>query len=64
MNTQARDPQFANYINEIAESVQWPDATFTIKPWEAATSVVVALYEAFASPDRAILQHALNGIAF
>jgi phosphoribulokinase len=64
MNTQARDPQFASYINEIAESVQWPDATFTIKPWEAIASVVVALYEGFASPDRAILQHALNGIAF
>jgi len=26
--------------------------------------VVVAFYEAFATPDRVILQHALNGIAF
>lgn len=64
MTTQARDPQFASYINEIAESIQWPDASFSVKPWEAVVGVAVALYEAFATPDRVILQHALNGIAF
>ena len=26
--------------------------------------VVVALYEGFATPDRVMLRHALNGIAF
>lgn len=64
MTTQARDPQFASYIDEIAESIQWPDPSFTVTPWEAAVGVVVALYEAFATPDRVILRHALNGIAF
>lgn len=64
MTTQTRDPQFANYINEIADSIQWPDASFTVTPWEAAVGVVVALYEAFATPDRVMLRHALNGIAF
>jgi len=64
MTTQTRDPLFASYINEIAESIEWPDASFTLKPWEAAVGVVVAFYEAFATPDRVILQHALNGIAF
>jgi len=64
MTTQTRDPLFANYINEIAESIEWPDASFTLNPWEAAIGVALAFYEAFATPDRVVLQHALNGIAF
>ena len=64
MNTVIRDPQFANAVNEIATSIQWPDVSFTLTPWEAAVGVVVAFYEAFATPDRVILRHALNGIAF
>lgn len=64
MTIQTRDPLFASYINEIAESIEWPDASFTVKPWEAVVGVAVAFYEAFATPDRVILQHALNGIAF
>lgn len=64
MTTQTRDPQFADYINDIADSIRWPEAAFTLSPWEAAVGVVVALYEAFATPDRVMLQHALNGIAF
>jgi hypothetical protein len=64
MTTQTRDPQFARYINDIADSIRWPDASFTLTPWEAAVGVVVAFYEAFATPDRVVLQHALNGIAF
>jgi hypothetical protein len=64
MITRTRDPQFASYINEIAESIQWPDPSFTVTPWEAVVGVVVALYEAFATPDRVMLQHALRGIAF
>lgn len=64
MNTVIRDPQFANAVNEIATSIQWPDVSFTLTPWEAAVGVLVAFYEAFATPDRVILRHALNGIAF
>jgi len=64
MTIQTRDPLFASYINEIAESIQWPDGSFTLKPWEAVVGVVIALYDAFATPDRVMLQHALNGIAF
>jgi len=63
MTTQARDPQFASYINEIAESIEWPDASFTVKPWEVIVSLMVALYEGFATPDGATVIHALNGIA-
>ena len=64
MNTVIRDPQFASAVNEIATSIQWPDVSFTLSPWEAAIGAVIAFYEAFATPDRVILRHALNGIAF
>ena len=64
MIAQTRDTNFAAHINQIADAIDWPDAAFTVSPWEAAVGVVVALYEAFATPDRALLQHALNGIAF
>ena len=64
MIAQTRDTNFATHINQIADAIDWPDAAFTVSPWEAAVGVVVALYEAFATPDRALLQHALNGIAF
>ena len=64
MTTQTRDAQFASYIDEIADSIRWPEGSFTVTPWEAVVGVVVTLYEAFATPDRVILRHALNGIAF
>jgi hypothetical protein len=64
MTTQIKDPQFANSIEEIAVAIQWPDASFTLTAWEAIAGVVVAFYEAFATPDRVMLRHALNGIAF
>jgi hypothetical protein len=64
MTTETRDPQFAISVNEIVDAIQWPNPTFTLSPLEAAVGVVVAFYDAFATPDRAILRHALNGIAF
>ena len=64
MNTQIRDPQFATAVNEIATSIEWPDTSFALSVWEIAVGTVVAFYEAFATPDRVMLRHALNGIAF
>jgi hypothetical protein len=64
MNTDIRDPQFAISIAEIAEAIRWPEPAFTLHPIEAAIGVLVTFYEAFARPDRVMLQHALNGIAF
>jgi hypothetical protein len=64
MTTQARDRQFASSVNDIAAAIEWPDASFTLTPWETIVGVVVAFYEAFATPDRVMLKHALNGIAF
>jgi len=64
MTTQIRDTQFASSVDEIVAAIQWPDASFTLTPWETVVGVVVAFYEAFATPDRVMLRHALNGIAF
>jgi hypothetical protein len=64
MTTEIRDPQFAIGVNEIVDSIVWPDASFALSPLEAVVNVMTALYEAFATPDRVILRHALNGIAF
>ena len=64
MIAQTRDNNFAEHINQIADAIEWPEAAFTVSPWEAVVGVVVAFYEAFATPDRVLLQHALNGIAF
>jgi hypothetical protein len=63
MTTQTRDPQFESFINDIADSIRWPEAAFSVSPWEAVVGVVLAVYEGFATPDRATLGHALNGIA-
>jgi len=64
MTTAIKDPQFATAVNEIANSIQWPAASFELRPWEAAIGALIVFYEAFATPDRVMLRHALNGIAF
>ncbi|UCF46733.1 MAG: hypothetical protein JSU89_06000 [Myxococcales bacterium] len=64
MTTEIRDPQFANAVNEIVTSIQLPDVSFTLSAWEAVVGAVITFYDAFATPDRVILRHALNGIAF
>lgn len=64
MITEIRDPQFASFVEEIADSIRWPDASFAFTPWQAVKDVVVAVYEALATPDPATLRHALRGIAF
>jgi len=63
MNTEIRDPQFATAVNQIANSISWPDASFSVTPWEAAVAVVAAFYEAVATPNQVIVRFALNGIA-
>ena len=63
MNTEIRDPNFATAVNQIASSIRWPDASFTLSPWEAAVGLVTAFYEAVTTPNRVIVRFALNGIA-
>jgi hypothetical protein len=64
MTTHTRDPFFATYVDQIADSIRWPDPSFTVTPWDAVIGVLAALYDAFSAPDRATLHFALEGIAF
>jgi hypothetical protein len=64
MTIQTREVEFAHHIDQIAEAIRWPDASFTVTPWDLIVGVAVTFYEAFATPDRVMLEHALNGIAF
>lgn len=63
MNTEIRDPQFATAVNQIANSISWPEASFSVTPWEAAVGIITAFYEAVTTPNRVIVRFALNGIA-
>ena len=44
-----RDPQLASHVNQIAESIRWPDASFTLSPVEAVIRFVVTLYAGFST---------------
>lgn len=64
MTIEIRDPQFASHVDQIANTIQWPDASFALSPLEAVVGFVVTLYAGFSKPDPVMLQHALRGIAF
>lgn len=64
MTTKMRDPQFATYVDTIAESITWPESTFRLSSWEAFVGTLVALYQAVSAPSPVILQQALRGTAF
>jgi hypothetical protein len=64
MTTGIRDPQFASFVEEIAESIRWPEASFALNALEAVIGAVITFYDAFATPDPVMLGHALRGIAF
>jgi hypothetical protein len=64
MSTQVKDPQLARYVDEIAQSIHWPETAFTLSLAETVMGLAVTFYQAFATPDRVMLEHALKGIAF
>jgi hypothetical protein len=64
MSTEIRDPQFASYVDTIASSISWPEASFRLTLWETLVGTVVAFYHAASTPNPVVLQAALRGIAF
>ncbi|MGD8316553.1 MAG: hypothetical protein PVH21_10170 [Myxococcales bacterium] len=64
MTTEIRDPQFASYVDAIAESIRWPSQSFRLSVWETLVGAVVAFYHAASAPNPVVLQAALRGIAF
>jgi len=64
MTTEMKDPQFASYVETLADTVTWPEGTFRLKSWETFVGTLVAFYQAVSRPSPVILQQALRGIAF
>lgn len=64
MIIETRDPQFASYIDEIANSISWPAPSFRLSFWETVVGTVAVFYHALSTPNPVILQAALRGIAF
>lgn len=63
MNNEIKDPQFAQAVNEIAESIDWPDAAFSLSPWETVAGLVASFFEAVTTPNRVLVRFALSGLA-
>ena len=63
MNIEMRDPQFAHYVEDIAQAIRLPDASFAVAALEVAKEVLLAWYDAYATPDPSIVRNALKGIA-
>ena len=63
MTTDMRDPQFAHFIDELADSLATPDLPFAFGALEAVAASIVTLYDAFATPEPGFLARAFKGIA-
>ena len=63
MITEMRDAEFASYVDAVVDSINFPGAAFTFKPWKTLVDVASAFYEAFATPDPVTLRQALRGFA-
>ena len=63
MTTEIRDPQFAYFVDELADSLALADLSFTVGAWEAVAAGIVALYDAFATPEPGSVSQAFKGLA-
>ena len=63
MYDEIKDPEFAKAVDEIADSIEWPDTSFTLSPWDAVMGLVSAFFEATTTPNRVVLRYALSGLA-
>jgi len=63
MTTEIRDPQFAIFVDELADSLAFGDLSFAFGTWEAVAASIVVLYDAFATPEPGFLTRAFKGFA-
>ena len=62
-HAQARDIEFAMYVEQIAEGIRLPEGFLPVTFRDLVVDSVVTVYEAFATPDPAAVQQALKGIS-
>ena len=63
MTTQLRDPQFADFVEALAESIPLPEMGLRFDVFEVTAGAAAALYEAFATPERGFVANAFKGLA-
>ncbi len=63
MTTEIRDPQFALFVDELADSLALADLSFAFGAFEAIVASIVTLYEAFATPEPGFVARAAKGFA-
>jgi hypothetical protein len=63
MTTEIRDPQFASFVDELAESLTTVDLSFASGVLETVAASIVTLYDAFATPEPGSVAQAFKGFA-
>ena len=63
MTTEIRDPQFASFVDELADSLSTVDLSFAFGVLETVAASIVALYDAFATPEPGVVSRASKGLA-
>lgn len=63
MTTEIRDPQFASFVDDLADSLTTVDLSFAVGAWETVAASIVALYDAFATPEPGLVARASKGFA-
>jgi len=63
MTTEIRDPQFAFFVDELADSLTTVDLSFAVGAFETVAASIVALYDAFATPEPGSVSQAFKGLA-
>ena len=63
MYNEIKDAEFAKAVDQIVDSIDWPEASFTLSPWDTVVGLVSAFFEATTTPNRVVLRYALSGLA-
>lgn len=63
MTTEIRDPQFALFVDDLADSLSFADLSFAFSALEAVIAAIVTVYDAFATPEPGLVARAAKGFA-
>jgi len=63
MTTETRDPEFARFVDELSSSLSMADLSFALRLLGSIAMSVVAVYDAFATPEPGFLPRAFKGMA-
>lgn len=61
MTTEIRDPQFAIFVDDLADSLTTIDLSLAVTAFENVAAGIVAFYDAFATPEPGTVARASEG---